>query len=66
VTLLRLPSGSSWIQDELAPGLLSALSWAEQVGSGAERPGRGNSTSGSAGPSPQPWPLKWDGRVEEP
>lgn len=38
VTLLCLPSGSSRIQDELVPGLWSALSWAEQVGSGAERP----------------------------
>lgn len=27
--------------------------------------GRGKSTPGPAGPSPQPWPLKWEGRVEE-
>lgn len=38
MTPLLIPLGSSWLQNELAPSSLSALSWAEQVGSGAERP----------------------------
>lgn len=50
MTLLCLPSGSSRIQDELVPGLLSALSWAEQVGSGAERPWE------ELAPAPNPGP----------
>lgn len=52
MTLLLFPLGSSWLQNELAPSPLSALSWAEQVGSGAERPWENR--PGPTGPSPQP------------
>lgn len=63
MTLLLLPSGPSWLQDELAPRPLLALSWAEQVGSGAERPWEQHAWACWPQP-PSLRPLKWEGRLE--